>query len=147
MSIKDQVYRLLQRMVDNLKKKWQHSEERTCRLRNMALESVTEKCDRRTDGQTTDKVIPMCRYASQDYVIHRALSGKKIDIYLNYQLSKRITCISCPKYRPCFFKWTEEMRWCWNPFVAEIKVLKTKFYKETNSADSMLRSIRMSCEP
>ena len=32
-----------------------------CRLRNIALESVTEKCDR----QTTDKVIPMCRYASQ----------------------------------------------------------------------------------
>ena len=32
-----------------------------CRLRNIALESVTEKCDRRT----TDKVIPMCRYASQ----------------------------------------------------------------------------------
>ena len=32
-----------------------------CRLRNIALESVT-------DGQTarqTDKVIPMCRYASQ----------------------------------------------------------------------------------
>ena len=44
-----------------------------CRLRNIALKSVTEKCDRRTDrqtdrqtdGQTTDKVIPMCRYASQ----------------------------------------------------------------------------------
>ena len=31
-----------------------------CRLQNIALESVTEKCDRRTD-----KVIPMCRYASQ----------------------------------------------------------------------------------
>ena len=40
-----------------------------CRLRNIALESVTEMCDRRTDRQTdkrtTDKVIPMCRYASQ----------------------------------------------------------------------------------
>ena len=40
-----------------------------CRLRNIASESVTEKCDRRadrqTDRQTTDKVIPMCRYASQ----------------------------------------------------------------------------------
>ena len=35
-----------------------------CRLRNIALESVTEKCDRQRDGQT-DKVIPMCRYASQ----------------------------------------------------------------------------------
>ena len=37
-----------------------------CRLRNIALESVT---DGRTDGQmdrrTTDKVIPMCHYASQ----------------------------------------------------------------------------------
>ena len=36
-----------------------------CRLRNIALESVT---DRRTDRQTdgwTDKVIPMCPYASQ----------------------------------------------------------------------------------
>ena len=44
-----------------------------CRLRNLALENVTEKCDRRTDRQTdgrtdrqtTDKVIPMCGYASQ----------------------------------------------------------------------------------
>ena len=48
-----------------------------CPLRNIALESVTENCDRQTDrqtdrrtdgqtdGQTTDKVIPMCRYASQ----------------------------------------------------------------------------------
>ena len=41
-----------------------------CRLRNIALESVTGKCDRRTDGQTdrqtdgqtTDKVIPMCHF-------------------------------------------------------------------------------------
>ena len=50
-------------------KQWQHSEECMCRLRNIALESVTEKCDRRTDGrtdrQTTNKVIPMCLYASQ----------------------------------------------------------------------------------
>ena len=41
-----------------------------CRLRNIALESVTDgwtdrQTDRRTDGRTTDKVIPMCRYASQ----------------------------------------------------------------------------------
>ena len=40
-----------------------------CRLPNIVVESVTEKCDRRTDGRTdrrtTDKVIPMCRYASQ----------------------------------------------------------------------------------
>ena len=52
-----------------------------CRLQNIAVEIVTEKCDRWTDrqtdrrtdiqtdrqkdGQTTDKVIPMCRYASQ----------------------------------------------------------------------------------
>ena len=38
-------------------------------VRNIASESVTEKCDgrtdRQTDKQTTDKVIPMCRYASQ----------------------------------------------------------------------------------
>ena len=33
-----------------------------CRLRNIALESVT---DGRTDRRTTDKVIPMCRYALQ----------------------------------------------------------------------------------
>ena len=32
-----------------------------CRLRNIALESVTEKCDR-----WKDKVTPMCRYASQE---------------------------------------------------------------------------------
>ena len=43
-----------------------------CRLRNIALESVTEFEKSVTDGQTdgrtdrgTDKVIPMCRYASQ----------------------------------------------------------------------------------
>ena len=43
-----------------------------CRLRNKALERVTEKCDRRTDRQKdgrtdrqTDKAISMCRYASQ----------------------------------------------------------------------------------
>ena len=36
-----------------------------CRLRNIALESVTDgRTDRQTDGPT-DKVIPMCRYASQ----------------------------------------------------------------------------------
>ena len=34
-----------------------------CRLRNMALENVT--LESVTDGRTTDKVIPMCRYASQ----------------------------------------------------------------------------------
>ena len=33
-----------------------------CRLQNIALESVT---DGQTDGRTTDKVIPMCRYALQ----------------------------------------------------------------------------------
>ena len=48
----------------------QHSEECMCRLRNIALESVTDgqtdrQMDRKTDGRTTDKVIPMCRYASQ----------------------------------------------------------------------------------
>ena len=46
---------------------WQHSEECMCHLRNIALESVTEKCDRQTetDRRTTDKVISMCHYASQ----------------------------------------------------------------------------------
>ena len=38
-----------------------------CRLRNIALESVTDKSvtERRTDRRTTDKVIPVCLYASQ----------------------------------------------------------------------------------
>ena len=41
-----------------------------CRLRNIAMrdyqESVTTgQTDGRTDRQTPDKVIPMCRYASQ----------------------------------------------------------------------------------
>ena len=49
-----------------------------CRMRNIAMGgmhvlpakhsygSVTDgRTDRRTDRQTTDKVIPMCRYASQ----------------------------------------------------------------------------------
>ena len=33
-----------------------------CRLRNIAM---PRKCDYRTDRQTPDKVIPMCRYASK----------------------------------------------------------------------------------
>ena len=36
-----------------------------CRLQNIALESVTEKCDRQTDRRMKDKVIPLCHYASQ----------------------------------------------------------------------------------
>ena len=41
-----------------------------CRLRNIAMddyqESVTTgQTDRQRDRQTLDKVIPMCRYASQ----------------------------------------------------------------------------------
>ena len=38
-----------------------------CRLRNIELYArVTDgRTDRQTDGQTTDKVIPMCHYASQ----------------------------------------------------------------------------------
>ena len=41
-----------------------------CRLRNIAMrdyqESVIDRQpNRQTDRQTTDKVIPMCRYASQ----------------------------------------------------------------------------------
>ena len=38
-----------------------------CRLRNIALGvwQTDGQTDRRTDRQTTDKVIPMCRYASQ----------------------------------------------------------------------------------
>ena len=37
-----------------------------CRMRNIALESVTDgQTDGQTDGRTTDKVTPMCRYASQ----------------------------------------------------------------------------------
>ena len=50
--------------------KWQHSEECTCRLRNIAMrdykESVTTgQTYTQTDRQTPDKVIPMCRYVSQ----------------------------------------------------------------------------------
>ena len=49
-----------------------------CRLRNMAMrdyqESVTTgqthtQTDGRTDRQTPDKVIPMCRYASRDTIM------------------------------------------------------------------------------
>ena len=31
------------------------------------------------------------------------------------------------------------MRWFWHPFVAEIQLLKTKLFKETNSADSFAK--------
>ena len=56
-----------------------------------------------------------------------------------------MTCI-LSEISSLFFEWTVEMRWCWHSFVAEIQLLKTKFYKETNSADAFLRSIRRSCE-
>ena len=50
-----------------------------CRLRNIAMrdyqESVTtgqthRQTNRWMDGQTPDKVIPMCRYASQATQLH-----------------------------------------------------------------------------
>ena len=49
---------------------WQHSEKCMCRLPNIAMrdyqESVTTRqTHTRADRQTLDKVIPMCRYASQ----------------------------------------------------------------------------------
>ena len=49
-------------MTDISKTQWQHSEECMCHLRNIAMcdyqESVTT---RQTDGQTPNKLIPMCR--------------------------------------------------------------------------------------
>ena len=36
-----------------------------CRLRNIAMRDYQERTDGRTDRQTPDKVVPMCRYASQ----------------------------------------------------------------------------------
>ena len=38
------------------------------------------------------------------------------------------------------------MRRFWHPFVPEIQLIKTKLFKETNSADSLIRSIRRSCK-
>ena len=49
---------------------WQHSSECMCRLWNIAMRDYQEngttgQTDPQTDGQTPEKVIPMCRYASQ----------------------------------------------------------------------------------
>ena len=45
-------FRALHELDLLIQKQWQHSMECMCRLRNIALESVTEKCDRQTDRQT-----------------------------------------------------------------------------------------------
>ena len=79
---------------------------------NIALESVTEKCDRRTDrqtdGQRTDKVIPMCRYASQaTQKVRLAKNFEEIFFYsFTYLALKNVPesvpefCSICPqKYR------------------------------------------------
>ena len=54
-----------------------------CRLRNIALESVTDgRTDRQTDGRTTDKVIPMCPYALQatqkDILLYKAANRPRV---------------------------------------------------------------------
>ena len=41
---------------------WQHSKECMCRLLNIAMDDYK---DTQTNRQMPDKVIPMCRYASQ----------------------------------------------------------------------------------
>ena len=45
-----------------MRTEWQHSEECMCRQQNKAMCDYQESV---TTGQTQDKVIPMCRYASQ----------------------------------------------------------------------------------
>ena len=64
-----------------------------CRLRNIALESVTEKCDGLTDGRTTDKVIPMCRYASQ--ATHKGEYYHNKGDSSNIELSYMKKCVLC----------------------------------------------------
>ena len=56
-----------------------------CRLRNIAMsdyqESVTTgQTEGQTDRQTPDKVIPMCRYASQ--------ATKNVDFQCHYQIPR-----------------------------------------------------------
>ena len=63
-----------------------------CRLRNIALESVTDgqtdrRTDRQTDRRTTDKVIPMCRY---DSVQHKKP--------LHYSRDDKQTVTECPRH-------------------------------------------------
>ena len=48
-------------------KKWQHSEECMCRLRNIAMRDYQESVTTGETGRRTDKGIPMCRYASQKH--------------------------------------------------------------------------------
>ena len=53
--------------------------------------------------------------------------------------------VYCPKYRPCFLKNSGNAA-ILTP-IPEIQLIETKLYKETNSADSLLRCIRRSREP
>ena len=67
-----------------------YNEKCMCSLRNIALESVTEKCDRRT----TDKVIPMCHYALQ--------ATQKVELlscYYNHDTVTYLWKVSCSELR------------------------------------------------
>ena len=76
-----------------------------CRLRNIAMRDYQESSttgqtdththtDGRTDRQTLDKVIPMCRYASQ--------ATQKLKSYLNYakvfMTCRNVSNQTCPKW-------------------------------------------------
>ena len=77
---------------------WQHSEECMCRLRNIALESVPEKFDRRTDrqmdGQTddgqSDLYVPLCfagNTKSVNTLTARMILAKNNKYYISYTSS------------------------------------------------------------
>ena len=71
-----------------------------CRLRNIALESVTEKCDRRTEDRRTDKVIPMCCYALQatQYInVQRTNVIAPASLFVNKNSGSipRNACVAC----------------------------------------------------
>ena len=68
-----------------------------CRLRNIALESVT---DGRTDIQTTDKVIPMCHFAlqaTQKFDRNQEFNDL-FQVFLDAQRTK-ITALACDLLR------------------------------------------------
>ena len=63
-----------------------------CRLRNIALESVTERCDRRTDRRTdiqtddgqSDPYVSLC-FAGDTKIVHVEALGTAIYVYSNQE--------------------------------------------------------------
>ena len=108
-----------------------------CHLWNIVMCDYQEKCDYRTDkhpdGQTPDKVIPMCRYASkarqlelsEDNDAHRVATITKKQPRLkffksmsNFKVKVRRSLIMVPCEKSCHKEYTSAI---WKPYCIQGK--------------------------